>query len=238
MSNMSKKYLQPSLIGDAQIVDVSPRAKATAEEVNEYYKTHTLRETAKHFCSRRERLPIDPKLKKGRRGAGKIPSPETEVKVVFLKSFTKLSNRGIGRICGIEGHTVAAVERRNKPLKNLFEEYKMQIGNMHGEYLVQHLSDVQSAMDTILLHTYEKARGASLKDLVHAWAELHASILDCTPREAVCESGDAAVKAQLMTTWAEAVKAKQMEKKTAESIYYQPEEESILSDEQKDEEED
>ena len=233
---MKRKYLQLSMVGDAQIIDASPRAKATAEEVNEYYKTHTLTETAKHFCSRRERLPIDPKLKKGRRGAGKTPSIETEVKVVFLKSFTKLSNRGIGRLCGVEGHTVVAIERRNKTLKNLFEEYKIQIGNMHGEYLVKRLSDIQSVMDTMSLHMYEKARGASLKDLVHAWAELHASILDCTPREAVCESGDADAKAQLMTALTEAIKANKMEKATAESIYYQPDDESIPSDEQEDDE--
>lgn len=222
------------MFGNAQKVEIKPEYRPTQEEINEYYKTHTLKETALRFHRRREALPIDPALKKGRRGAGKTTSMETEVQVVFLKSFTKLSNVAISRVCGIAHDTVALIERRNEALKNLFEEYKIQIGNSYGEYLLQQTPKIYATMDKLIETAERKTKRANLRDLVKSWADLHASMLECTPRESAVPIGDVDAKAQLMSAITAAIKAPEMDKQTAESIYYQPEEdeESILSDEQ------
>lgn len=111
--------------------------KPTCEEINEYYKTHTLLETVKHFHHRSNRLNIDPKLKKGRCGAGKVPSIETEVQAVFLKTFMKKSDLALSQLVGVSNKTVAAIEGGKEPLKNFFEKYRMQLGNACSEYLTQ-----------------------------------------------------------------------------------------------------
>lgn len=70
----------------------------TQEEINNYYKTHTLLETVRHFHHRLNKLNIDPELEKGGHGAGKVPSVDTEVQVVFLKSFTKKSDLALSHL--------------------------------------------------------------------------------------------------------------------------------------------
>lgn len=95
--------------------------KPTCEEKNNYYKTHTLLETVRHFHHGPNKLNIDLELKKGRRSAGEKTSAATEVQVVFLKSFTKESNLALSQLIGVSNKTVAAIERRNESLKNLFK---------------------------------------------------------------------------------------------------------------------
>lgn len=124
-------------------------------------------------------------------------------------------------------------------MKSLFEEYMKQLGTAYGEYLLNNLEPVKNCMSELMKEAMsrKKMKAAELKELIDSWTKLHASIAAYIPREGAAQSGDVDAKAQLMTALSKAVKAKQMEKETAESIYSQPDDESILSDEQKEEEE-
>ena len=146
------------MFGKAVCVEIKQENRLTQKEINNYYKTHTLLETVRHFHHRPNKFNIDPKLKKGRRGAGKTPSIETEVQVVFLKSFTKKSNLALSQLIGVSSKTVATIERRNKPLKNLFEEYRMQLGNAYGEYLIQSAGLLFDGMNDILTEAMSKKK--------------------------------------------------------------------------------
>ena len=230
-------YVQETLFGTPETVEVEER-RPTQEEINEYYKTHTLLETVRHFHCRPNRLNIDPELKKGRRGAGKIPTPETEVRALFLQTFTHQSNRRIAKMLGIVHHwTITEIERRNQALKNLFEEYRVQIGNDYGEHLKETISFIMKGMDTMLAEALskKKIKAAELKELIDGWSKMHSNIMDCIPRESAAGCGDVDAKAQLMNALTDAIKSNKMDRETAESIYYKPEEESIPCDEQKDE---
>lgn len=125
-------------------------------------------------------------------------------------------------------------------MKSLFEEYMKQLGTAYGEYLLNNLEPVKNCMSELMKEAMsrKKMKAAELKELIDSWTKLHASIAAYIPREGAAQSGDADAKAQIMTELSEGIKAKQMEKKTAESIYYQPDDESIPSDEQEEEEED
>ena len=233
-------YLQETLFGTPETVEIEQEYRPSQEEINNYYKEHTLLETVRHFHCRPNRLNIDPELKKGRRGAGKIASIETEVQAVFLKTFTKQSNRRIARMLGIAHHwTITEIERRNKTLKNLFEEYRVQIGNDYGEHLKETIGFIMKGMDAMLAEALskKKIKAAEFKELVDGWSKMHDNIMECIPHEEVTGGGDVDAKQQLMSALTDAIKSNKMDKATAESIYYQPEEESIPSDEQKNEEE-
>ena len=105
-------------------------------------------ETVRYCHCRPNKLNIDLELKKGRRGAGEIASIETEVQAVFLKTFTHQSNRRIAKMLGIAHHwTITEIERRNKTLKNLFEEYRVQIGNDYGTHLKESIEFILQGMD-------------------------------------------------------------------------------------------
>lgn len=84
--------------------------KLTCEEINEYYKTHTLLEAIRSFHHRPNKLNIDPELKKEDAGLGR-PLALTRVQVVFLKSFTKKSDLALSQLIGVSNKTVAAIER-------------------------------------------------------------------------------------------------------------------------------
>ena len=67
---------------------------------------------------------------------------------VFLKTFTHQSNRSIAKMLGIAHHwTLTEIERRNKTLKNLFEEYRVQIGNDYGAHLKESIEFILQGMD-------------------------------------------------------------------------------------------
>ena len=105
-------------------------------------------ETVRYCHCRPNKLNIDLELKKGWRGAGEIASIETEVQAVFLKTFTHQSNRRIAKMLGIAHHwTITEIERRNKTLKNLFEEYRVQIGNDYGAHLKESIGFILQGMD-------------------------------------------------------------------------------------------
>ena len=233
-------YVQETLFGVPETVEIEQERRYTQEEINEYYKTHTLLETVRYFHCRPSKLNIDPELKKGRRGAS-TKSFHTELQVVFLKTFTHQSNRRIAKMLGIAHHwTITEIERRNQTLKNLFEEYMKQLGAAYGEHLLNNTDLFLVGMDNILAEALskKKIKAADFKELVDGWAKFYSCIMQYVPRENVTESGDTDAKEQLMSAIADAIKSNKMDKATAESIYYQPEEESIPSDEQKDEEED
>ena len=80
------------------------------------------------------------------------------MQVVFLKSFTKKSNLALSQLIGVSSKTVVTIERRNKPLKNLFEEYRMQQGNAYGEYLIQSAGLLFDGMNDILTEAMSKKR--------------------------------------------------------------------------------
>ena len=230
--------VQETLFGVPETIEIEQERRYTQEEINEYYKTHTLLETVRHFHCRPNKLNIDPKQKKGRRGVS-TKSFHTELQVVFLKTCTNYSNRAIAKMLGISHHwTITAIERRNESLKNLFEEYMKQLGTAYGEYLLNNLEPVQNCMSELMKEAMsrKKMKAAEVKELIDSWTKLHASIAAYIPRNGTAESGDVDAKAQLMEALTDAIKAEKMDKATMESIYYQPEEESILSDEQKDEE--
>ena len=231
-------YAQETLFGMPEIIEIEQEYRPTQEEINEYYKEHTLLETVRHFHCRPSKLNIDPELKKGRHGAG-VDRFSTEVKTVFLKTFTNMSDLKISKHLGLSNKTVAAIGRRNKPLKNLFEEYKVQIGNAYGEHLKETIGFIVKGMDAVLAEALskKKIKAAEFKELIDGWSKMHANILDCIPHEEVTGGGDVDAKQQLMSALTDAIKSNKMDKETAESIYYQPDEESIPSDEQKNEEE-
>ncbi len=217
-------YYQECMFGEAVCVEVEQEYKPTQEEINNYYKTHTLLETVRHFHHRRpKKLNIDPELKKGRRGAGKRPSFNTEVQVVFLKMFTKKSDLALSKMVGVSNKTVAAIERRNKPLKNLFEEYMVQLGNACGEHLLKNKDMFLAGINDILTEAMskKKIRAVGFKELINGWTKLHSNIMKYIPRNSVTENGDAAAKAQLMSAITDAIKSDEMDKATMESIYYQ-----------------
>lgn len=231
-------YVQETLFGMPETVEIEQEYRPSQEEINEYYKTHTLLETVRHFHCRPNRLNIDPELKKGRRGAG-IDRFSTEVKTVFLKTVTNMSDLTISKHLGLSNKTVKAIERRNKPLKNLFEEHMLQLGNDFIERLLSNKDVFFDGMENILIEAVskKKIKAADFKELIDGWAKFYSCIMQYVPRENVTDSGDTDAKEQLMSAIADAIKSNKMDKATAESIYYQPEEESIPSDEQKDEEE-
>lgn len=227
-------YVQETLFGVPEIVEIEQERRYTQEEINEYYKTHTLLETVRYFHCRPSKLNIDPELKKGRRGASS-KSFHTELQVVFLKTFTHLSNRRIAKMLGIAHHwTITEIERRNQTLKNLFEEYMKQLGAAYGEHLLNNTDLFLVGMDNILAEALskKKIKTAEFKELIDGWSKMHANIMEYIPRESAAQSGDVDAKAQLMAALTDAIKAERMDRATAESIYYQPEEESIPSDEQ------
>lgn len=231
-------YVQETLFGTPETVEIEQEYRPSQEEINEYYKTHTLLETVRHFHCRPNKLNIDPELKKGRRGAG-IDRFATEMKVVFLKTVAKKSDFSLQKQLGIHHSTIKAIERRNKPLKNLFEEHMLQLGNDFIERLLSNKDVFFDGMENILIEatSKKKIKAADFKELVDGWAKFYSCIMQYVPRENVTDSGDVDAKEQLMSAIADAIKSNKMDKATAESIYYQPEEESIPSDEQKDEEE-
>ena len=92
-----RSYVQETLFGTPETVEIEQEYRPSQEEINEYYKTHTLLETVRHFHCRPNKLNIDPELKKGRRGAG-IDRFATEMKVVFLKTVTKKSDLALSQI--------------------------------------------------------------------------------------------------------------------------------------------
>lgn len=219
-------YIQETLFEMPETVEIEQEYRPTQEEINEYYRTHTLQETAKRFGCRKCKLCIPPELKKGRRGAGKVPDANTEVQVMFFKTFTKKSDLALAQILGVSNKTIAAIERRNKALKNLFEEYRVQIGNDYGEHLKETIGFIVKGMDAALAEALskKKIKDASFKELTDGWTKLHSSIMECIPRENAVDSGDVDAKAQLLNAISNAVQAEEMDKATAESIYYQPEE--------------
>lgn len=230
-------YVQETLFGVPETVEIEQECRHTQEEINEYYKTHTLLETVRYFHCRPNKLNIDPELKKGRRGVG-TNSFHTELQVVFFKTCTNYSNRAIAKMLGISHHwTITAIERRNGSLKSLFEEYMKQLGTAYGEYLLNNLEPVQNCMSELIKEAMsrKKIKAADLKEIIDSWTKLHTSIAAYIPREGAVESGDVDAKAQLMDALTDAIKAEKMDKATMESIYYQPDDESIPSDEQEDE---
>lgn len=232
-------YVQETLFGVPETVEIEQERRPTQEEINDYYKTHTLLETVRYFHCRANKLNIDPELKKGRRGAGKIASIETEVQAVFLKTFTHESNRRIAKMLGIAHHwTITEIERRNLVLKNLFEEYRVQIGNAYGAHLHETVGFIMKGMDAMLAEALskKKIKAAEFKELIDGWSKMHSNIMDCIPHDDATGGGDADAKAQLMNALTDAIKAEKMDKATMESIYYQPDDESILSNEQEDDE--
>lgn len=231
-------YVQETLFGVPETVEIEQEYRPTQEEINEYYKEHTLLETVRHFHCRPSKLNIDPELKKGRRGAS-IDKFNAEIQIVFLKTFTKMSDFALSKQLGIHHSTIAAIERRNKPLKNLFEEYLLQLGNAYGEHLLKNNDAFLAGMDIIFAEALskKKVKAASFKELIEGWSKLHSNIIEYIPREGAAPSGDVDAKAQLMSALTDAIKSNHMDKATAESIYYQPDEESIPSDEQDEEDE-
>ncbi len=225
-------YYQECMFGEAVPVEILPEYKPTQEEINEYYKHHTLLETVRHFHCRPGKLNIDPALKKGRRGAG-INSFATELQVVFLKTFTKQSDLALAKQFGLDNETIGAIERRNQPLKNLFEEYMKQLGNACGEHLLKNKDIFLAGMDVIFAEALSrrKVKTASFKELIDGWFKLYSGVLGYVPREGAAESGDVDARNQLMDAIADAIKSDKMDKATAESIYYK-EEENIPFDEQ------
>ena len=228
-------YVQETLFGAPETVEIEQEYRPSQEEINEYYKTHTLLETVRHFHCRPNKLNIDPELKKGRRGAG-IDRFSTEVQVVFLKTFTSTSDRALAEQFNLDNKSIAAIERRNLPLKNLFEEYILQLGNAYGEHLLKNKDLFLAGMDNILAEALskKKIKAAEFKELIDGWSKMHANIMEYIPRESAAQSGDVDAKAQLMSAITDAIKSNKMDRATAESIYYQPDEneKSILSDEQ------
>lgn len=235
-------YVQETLFGVPETVHIEQERRYTQEEINEYYKTHTLLETMKHFHCRPNKLNIDPELKKGRRGTC-IKSFNTELQVVFFKTCTNYSNRAIAKMLGISHHlTITAIERRNRPLKNLFEEHMLQLGNDFIERLLSNKDIFFDGMENILIEAVseEKIKAADFNELIDGWAKFYSCIMQYVQRKNATDSGDVDAKVQLMNALTDAIKSNKMDRETAESIYYQPEEdeESIPSDEQKDDEED
>lgn len=219
-------YYQECMFGEAVPIEIIPKYKPTQDEINEFYKTHTLLETVRHFHCSYNQIKVDPELKKGRHGAA-INSFATELQVVFLKTFTKKSDSAVSRMVGVSNKTVAAIERRNQPLKNLFEEYMIQLGNACGEHLLKNKDILLTGMDTILAEALsrKKVKAADFKDLVDGWFKVYSSVVNYVPREGATQTGDVEAKNQLMDAVADAIKSDEMDKQTAESIYYKEEDE-------------
>lgn len=215
-------YLQQSFFGNPEVIRLKPKQKPTQNEIDKYYAEHTLRETVRHFRCRPSKLNISPNLKNGR--VRKRLDIETEVQIVFAKTFTKISDLALSKIAGVSNKTIAAVERRNLDLKNLFEEYRTQIGNRYCEHFSQNMDMIMSGMDAMLVEAFSKKtiKKAELKELIDGWSKLHANIMEYVPRDTMSESGDVEAKAQLINAIEEAVKANTMDKAAMEGIYYSP----------------
>lgn len=215
-------YLQQSLFGNPEIIQLKPKHKPTQNEIDKYYSEHTLRETVKHFKCRPSKLNVSPNLKNGR--VRKRLDIETEVQIVFAKTFTKISDLALSKVAGVSNKTIAAVERRNLALKNLFEEYRTQIGNKYCEHFSQNMDMLMSGMDAMLVEAFSKKtiKKAELKELIDGWSKLHANIMGYVPRNDISGSGDLDAKTQLMSALEDAIKANPMDKASMEGIYYSP----------------
>lgn len=215
-------YLQQSLFGNPEVIQLKPKHKPTQNEIDKYYSEHTLRETVIHFKCRPNKLNISPNLKHGR--VKKRLDIETEVQIVFAKTFTGISNLALSKLVGVSNKTIAAVERRNLDLKSLFEEFRTQIGNKYCEHFAHNMDMILVGMDNMLTEAFSKKniKKAALKELIESWSKLHNNIMEYVPRDTMAESGDVDAKAQLINAIEDAVKAKTMDKSEMEGIYYSP----------------
>ena len=217
-----EKCLQFTLFGTEEEITVND--KPTCEEINEYYKTHTIIETAKYFHVRKENIIkiIDPTLKPITHKTKRL-GMQTEANIMFLKRVLKFSNCAIGRYVGCSESAVRNVLGRNELLKNLFDEYMLQIGNMYGERMVEFMPLLMDTIEKSLIEasSRKKIQKSSAKELVENCSKLHSMVMNSVVRDGVADEGEAEARERLVSALEDAIRSEDMDRKEQEGPYYQ-----------------
>lgn len=220
--SIKESYLQCTLFGTDEEVVVND--KPTVEEINEYYKTHTSMETAKHFNIRNRSVLkiVDPTSKPNTHNTKRLKM-EAELNIMFLKRIFKFSNRAIGRYVGCSENAVRYVLRRNEDLKNLFDEYMMKAANMYGERFLDSMPFLMDGMEKLLVEAFsrKKITGATGKELIDSWDKIHTNITkNCRHEEAESEV-ETEARERLLAALEDGINSNDMDRKEMEGPYYQ-----------------
>lgn len=232
--SIKESYLQCTLFGTDEEVIIND--KPTVEEINEYYKTHTSMETAKHFHIRKHSILkiVDP-TSKPKTHTTKRLRREAELNIVFLKQVFKFSNCAIGRYVGCSENAVRYVLGRNEDLKNLFDEYMMKAANMYGERMIEFMPLLMDTIEKSLVEasSRKKIQKSSAKELVENCSKLHSMVMNSVVREGVADEGEAEARERLLAALEDGINSNDMDRKEQEGPYYQADPEEKEGQEEK-----